>query len=169
MWIGRTDDDLYIGFRGHDEHPDSLVVKITTQEEADGYRTGPVTVQRTIWTDDIIELFIDPNFDHRTYAHVGINSVGMVADEWITGQLGSEDWNEPEWRPDAQVTTHVGEDYWSLEYRLGLGEGEFPRPGPGAIWGFNMVRVYRGQEYSQWVRTYSGGHSPDDFGLLVFH
>ena len=168
MWIGRTDEDLHIGFRGHDEHPDSLVVTITSQEEADGYRTGPVISQRTIWTDDIIELFIDPNFDHRTYAHVGINSLGMVADEWITGRLGSEGWNRPEWRPDAQAATHVGEDFWSIEYRLGFDEGEFPRPGPGTIWGYNMVRVYRGQEYSQWVRTYSGGHSPDDFGMLVF-
>lgn len=169
LWMGRTDEALYIGFRGHDENPDSLVVKITTQEEADGYGTGPVTVQRAIWTDDIIELFIDPNFDHRTYAHVGINSIGIVADQWITtGQFGPEDWNRPEWRPDAQVATHVGEDHWSLEYRLGFSEGDFPSPTPGTIWGFNMVRVYRGQEYSQWVRTYSGGHSPDDFGMLVF-
>jgi len=30
------------------------------------------------------------------------------------------------------------------------------------------VRVFRGAEYSQWVRTYDGGHRPDDFGLLIF-
>ena len=35
-------------------------------------------------------------------------------------------------------------------------------------WGFNFVRVFRGAEYSQWVRTYDGGHRPDDFGLLIF-
>ncbi len=51
-----------------------------------------------------------------------------------------------------------------------LGRADVPVPRPGDIWGLNFVRVHRGTEYSQWVRTYtSGGHSPDDFGVLRFN
>jgi hypothetical protein len=30
------------------------------------------------------------------------------------------------------------------------------------------VRVFRGQQYNQWVRTYGSGLQPDQFGMLVF-
>ena len=131
------------------------------------------SLQTQIWTDDIIELFLDADFDHKTYFHTGINSLGAVADEWITGDRrrmrSREGWREVGWSAGARLATHVGADYWSVEYRLPFDDERFPRPRPGSVWGFNMVRVFRGSEYSQWVRTYSGGHSPDDFGVLFFN
>ena len=72
------------------------------------------------------------------------------------------------WAGDVEVAAHVGEDFWSLEFQLNFDQGEVPAPAPGAIWGFNMVRNFRGQQYTQWVRTYGSGLQPDDFGLLVF-
>ena len=73
------------------------------------------------------------------------------------------------WDAYGEAAVHVGADFWSVEYRLPVATDDFPRPRPGAIWGFNFVRVFRGSEYSQWVRTYGGNaHQPDDFGLLVF-
>ena len=43
-----------------------------------------------------------------------------------------------------------------------------PKPEPGTIWGFNLVRNYRGEQFNQWVRTYGSGPLPDQFGMLVF-
>ena len=80
-----------------------------------------------------------------------------------------EQWEDEEWSAGAPLATHVGADYWSVEYRVPFNDERFPRPRPGSVWGFNMVRVFRGEEYSQWVRTYRGGHSPDDFGVLFFN
>lgn len=177
MWLGYDETSLYVGFRGVDAHPDSLVAVFTQEmaESADTYGGGPLQ-GTTIWKDDIIELFIDADFDHSDYAHMGINSHGVRVDEWIRRSQREmlehvrpgEDWNDAAWRADDEVAAQVGDDHWSVEYRLAFDPERFPTPSPGAIWGFNLVRVYRGQEYSQWVRTYSGGHSPDDFGVLRF-
>lgn len=176
MWVGYDDGSLYVGFRGHDEHPDSLVAKFTDAASAERADTEQGGLRTEIWTDDIIEIFLDADFDHRDYAHMGINSCGVRVDEWIKGsqqeifQRGGSgaDWNDAAWRADDEVAARVGQDHWSAEYRLRFGGDEFPRPRKGTVWGFNLVRVYRGQEYSQWVRTYAGGHSPDDFGVLLF-
>ena len=130
----------------------------------------------SIWTDDIIELFIDTNFDHSSYAHIGINSLGVRADEWIArsrqeaferGDFNADFSNES-WRANDTLVVNVGSDHWSVEYRIDFDDSNIPAPAPGTILGFNLIRVYRGEEYNQWVRTYSGDHSPDDFGVLLF-
>jgi len=177
MWIGYTDQALYVAFRGQDAHPDSLVANFTPDMAADADTYDGGSLQGiTIWKDDMIELFLDADFDHRDYAHIGINNQGVRVDEWIRGpqqqifQNGGspEDWNDASWRASDEVAAAVADDGWSVEYRLEFSDDEFPRPMPGTVWGFNLVRVFRGEEYSQWVRTYSGGHSPNDFGVLRF-
>ena len=150
--LGYTDDALYFGFYGYDAHPDSLVGRSRNFDSE-------------LWHEDIVELFIDPGFTHRNYLHVGINHLGTVHDAWLSGGLNGRG---VEWNADAYGAAAVGRDYWSLEYRLDFGQDEVPTPVSGAEWGFNFVRVFRGAEYSQWVRTYDGGHRPDDFGLLIF-
>jgi hypothetical protein len=177
MWIGYTDRYLYVAFRGQDARPDSLVANFTPDmaASADTYDGGPLQ-GITIWQDDMVELFLDADFDHKDYAHIGINSQGVRVDEWIRGsrqeilQNGGSpaDWNDSSWRAHDEVAAFVGDDHWSIEYRLEFSGDEFPRPTPGTVWGFNLVRVFRGEEYSQWVRTYAGGHSPNDFGVLRF-
>jgi len=152
--VGYASDALYIGFYGHDAHPDSLVARSEGTDQE-------------LWHEDIVELFIDPGFDHRDYIHVGVNSRGAVADGWVRHGSGDRDGR---WQAEAEVAAHVGEDHWSMEYCLRFGRADVPVPQPGDIWGLNFVRVFRGAEYSQWVRTYTtGGHSPDDFGLLRFN
>ena len=141
-----------MGFIGHDAHPDSLVAR-TRQRDGE------------LWKEDIVEMFFNPLFDHKSYAHVGVNSQGVVADAYYQGGLGN---SSRAWNAQGEVAVHVGADFWSMEFRLDFGQEGVPRPDPETLWGFNFVRVFRGVEYSQWVRTYSGGHSPDDFGLLVF-
>ena len=150
--VGYDSEALYIGFRGYDAHPDSLVIKT---HERDG----------SIWLEDILELFIDPNFDHRSYVHLGINSLAVFTDAAWDRNL---DTRGIMWNSDARIAAQIGSDHWSLELAIPFGTEEFPHPQPEDHWGINFVRVYRGAEYSQWVRTYNGGHSPDDFGLLIF-
>ena len=171
FYVGYTPEALYIGFHGHDDHPDSLVAKIT---ESDPTQDGDLARERgprnQVWSDDCIELFFDANLDHRSYVHFGINSLGVWEDEFSSGSRDrpyspEERWG---WSGHADIAAHVGEDFWSLEFKLNFGQEQLPRPEPGAIWGFNLVRVFRGEQYNQWVRTYGSGLQPDQFGLLVF-
>ena len=173
FFIGYTPDALYIGFRGHDDHPDSLVARIT---ESDPRRDGDLARERgprnQIWSDDIIELMFDANLDRVSFAHFGINSLGLWEDEWSAGRSGMMGTYDPEARwgfaGDVDIAARVGEDYWSVEFQLNFGQEQFPPPKPGTIWGFNLVRNFRGEQYLQWVRTYGSGLQPDQFGMLVF-
>ncbi|MFH1566570.1 MAG: tetratricopeptide repeat protein, partial [Gemmatimonadota bacterium] len=170
LYAGYTPEALYLAVWSHDDHPDSLVAKVVPGQE--GNQVG-IPLDQSIWQDDVVELFLDADFDHRAYAHVGINSAGAASPEWIAGPRSPatslESWADNQWRPRSRLGTHVGADYWSLECALEYEPGRLPRPRPGDVWGFNAVRTFRGQEYNQWTRTYSGGHSPDDFGVLLFH
>ena len=151
--LARSDDALFIGFVGYDESPDSLVVK--TRDE-DGQ----------IWWEDVLEIFLDASLDHRSYIHMGVNSIGVRADASHEDGLPTKDMT---WDADAEVGAFVGDDAWSAEVVLRFGEPWLPRPGPGDVWGANFVRSHRGADYSQWVRTFvGGGHAPDEFGFLVF-
>lgn len=151
--LARSDDALFIGFVGYDDSPDSLVVK--TREE-DGQ----------IWWEDVIEIFLDASLDHRSYLHLGVNSLGVRADALHTDGFMSKDMA---WDADAEIGAFVGDDAWSLEIVLRFGGPWVPRPKAGDVWGANIVRTYRGSEYSQWVRTFGAtGHAPDEFGFLHF-
>lgn len=151
VYAGYVEGALYLGFHCDDDNPDSLLV---------GRRPGKV------WWDDDVEFYCDANFDHYTYCQIGFNSAGLVNDEWFLGGLRNQ---VESWDAEGEAAVHVGEDFWSVEYRLSVGSDEFPQPEPGMLWGFNFVRVFRGSEYSQWTRTYGGNaHQPDDFGVILF-
>lgn len=156
LLVGYTSEALFIGFRGFDAHPDSIVV-------------GDHGHDGAIWRDDMVELFIDANLDRMNYVHTGVNSMGVVSDRYLVKGDRSVRDEERAWDADGEAAAHVGEDLWSLEYRLDFGQPQLPRPKPGTVWGFNFIRTFRGREYTQWVRTFgSDAHNPDDFGLLLF-
>lgn len=150
------DEALYIGFYCVDAHQDSLVART---RDFDG----------SLWQEDIVEIFLDPGFDYGGYVHLGINSLGTVSDAAYGAGLGDGNGRRPpQWNARARVAAQVGPEAWTVECRIEWDGEELPTPAAGTHWGLNFVRTYRGAEYSQWVRTYSGGHSPEDFGLAVF-
>ena len=151
--LGYTDQALFIGFYGHDLHPDSLVVTRKAHDEVG-------------WREDLIELFFDANFDHHTYGQVSINSQGVITDEWFEGGMNNM---YRGWNPSCEVAAHVGEAFWSIEFKIDFEPVHLPKPQPGSMWGFNAARTYRGSQYAQWVRTFFNAHSPNDFGILLFY
>lgn len=50
------------------------------------------------------------------------------------------------WNANGEAAAHIGVDYWSLEYRLDLGQAEAPKPASGTVLGFNCARTFRGKE-----------------------
>lgn len=152
IYLGYTSEALYLGFVGRDEHLDSLVVR-TRDEDGD------------LWWEDIVEVFLDADLDHRSYVHLGVNSLGVTSDAWHLGGLEGD----RSWDAGARVAARVGDSAWYLELALPFSRPRLPPPERGAVWGFNFVRTFRGSEYSQWMRTYGGNaHTPDDFGFLLF-
>ena len=153
---GYTSEALFLGFRGFDAHPDSIVA-------------GDHAHDGEIWWDDMVELFIDADLDRMNYVHSGVNAKGVVSDRFLQKSDRRITDEERAWEADGQAAAHVGDDLWSMEYRLDFGQPQLPRPKPGTVWGFNFSRTFRGREYAQWVRTFGiSAHNPDDFGALLF-
>ncbi|MBD02754.1 MAG: hypothetical protein CME24_00220 [Gemmatimonadetes bacterium] len=159
-----TAQTLYIGFHGHDDHPDSLVAKIIEPLNP----TDDGQSNDGFWSDDIIELMLDTDLDRKSFIHMGINSRGVRADQFnFMGPDGPYD-DRATYAAQVEVGAHIGEDFWSLEIAFPFDQRHMSRPQAGQVWGFNLVRNFRGQEYLQWVRTYGSGLQPQHFGFLRF-
>jgi tetratricopeptide (TPR) repeat protein len=163
FYLGYTEEALYLGFHGHDAHPDSLVAKV--DPGGSDSLSENIRITQSIWSDDLIELFFDASFDHRSFGQVGINSRGAYEGQWYQAERRGP---AESWPLEVEVATHVGADFWSVEFKAVFDRELFPRPESDALWGFNLVRNYRGEQYNQWVRTYGNGMQPDQFGILHF-
>lgn len=171
FYLGYAPQALYLGFRGHDDHPDSLVAKISRRDPSSGQDGAGRDISSQIWSDDCIEVMLDADFDRQGFAQFCVNSKGARADIW--NRPGNDGPGPGRGSPSVWVgkvshAAFVGPDFWSVEMKIDFGQQELPAPGPGTIWGAELVRNFRGQQYCQWVRTDRGGLAADQYGLLRF-
>ena len=151
--IGYTDEALYIGVYSYDAAPDSMLAEKTAHDDQ-------------VWLEDSIEIFLDANWDRRSYVQYIASSRPTVYDGVHENGLSSA---QGDWNGDAQFASFVGEDFWSLECRLGYDERWVPKPVSGERWGGNFCRNFRDRSQStQWVYTQGNFHQADQFGALVF-
>ncbi len=112
-----------------------------------------------VWTDDCVELFLDPEGD-GTYAHLIVNAAGVRQDD-----LPAERAVAPAWTAAAGR----GEDFWSVEIAVPFTDLEAPAPEPGQAWRMNLCRSRLPvREATCWSPTFDGFHVPERFGVLVF-
>lgn len=152
--IGWRPEALYLAMVCHDDAPQDLVVGVRHDDD----------LTDDSWREDRVELFFDTDFDHEGYVQVCINSIGANYD--ASYRAGSNQ-GDVTWTARGAWAAAVGADRWSAEVRLDFG-ASMPRPAPGAVWGANFVRCYRGQEFLQWARTSGNAMQPNGFGLLRF-
>ena len=153
-YVGYTDEGLFIGVKGYESSTGNLAAK---ERNRDG----------SVWGDDCVEIFIDTNHDYRTYYHIGVNSLGTVADGYNAGSssTGSRSWNG-----EYKVATSVQDTFWTCEMKIPFKTLDDTEVRKGTLWGFNMarVRIANASEYGQWVPTYGFAHRPGGFGFLIF-
>lgn len=141
------DEYLYVGVWGQEPNPAGLTAK------AD----GPIPL---VFADDDYELYIDPKRDLRTFYRLAVNCAGTVLCSSPTGLFTFR----------FDVKTHIGENYWSAEYRIPYDQIGAKPPKAGTVWGLN-VRRYRQQAtpaQSEWSKMRSFPAQPTYFGLLRF-
>lgn len=112
--------NLLIGIKCYD----SQIEKIRANVKKDG---GPV------WSDDSIEIFIDTNFDRKTYYHIAINSLGKL-------YVQNKERNLP-WKRDIKIGTSVNKEkkYWVVEVAIPLSSLDIT-PLTSTKWGINIGR-----------------------------
>lgn len=154
-----TGSALYLGARCFDSDPGQLIV-LDYAREAD----------KPSWNEDFVELFFDVDFDRTDYFHASINGAGVYWDQLRRPAAGAvaAAAEDPSWNAPARAAARVGDDSWSVEVELRLAGGGIPPVAPGDLWGFNMGRMYRATDYTEWIRTPTGTHNADQFGVLRF-
>ena len=149
-----TDEALYLAARCEDAHPESLIVKSHERDHEEEY------------FQDLVEFFIDPEFDFLDVAKITINSVGAVTDG-LGANINRNQYDRA-WTVESEAATHVGDDFWSMEYRVEFGQQpEIPVPVKGSRWGVDIQRSFRTEEWSSWTPEYPD-EAAKNYGWFLF-
>lgn len=145
-YLFQDGDNLYVGMKCHEREMDKLCVKVKGDDGS-------------VWTDDSVEIFIDPELGRETYYRLSVNADGVKFD----GRMLDGAWNG-----DWEAKTFKGADFWSVEMKMPL-HCFGVTPATGSVWGVNLCRNNGVvNEYSNWSPVYDGGfHCPKRFGEMA--
>jgi hypothetical protein len=115
--------------------------------------------EHAVFGSETVEFFVDPHHTHDLYYQLAFNVAGSLYD----GEREATVWNS-----SAQVTTHLGQDFWSAEVAVPW-EPLKAKPQAGQVVGFNVNRNHRIGEkiWATWARVMNGFHDPERFAHLV--
>lgn len=132
-------------------------------------RDGP------LWTEEVVEVFVDPFGDLESYFEVEINPLGTVVD--LVLRRTASGWRKDfGWQAEGLVgTARRTDDGWTAELAIPFAAiGDAP-PVPGTIWRANFLRIDRPggvgteAELSAWSPTgLRNFHRPEFFGTVEF-
>ena len=124
------------------------------------------------FSDDSLELFVDPTGTGRPYYQFCINSRGAVYD-------AREDPSAPgatatvTWDAGMKVKAAVGADHWELRMALPFAGLADAAPKAGQTWRLNLCRNRWAEPdappYSAWSPTLGGFRNPERFGVITFN
>ncbi|HIE51853.1 MAG TPA: hypothetical protein EYP85_08850 [Armatimonadetes bacterium] len=153
------DQALYLAVVSEEPQMSRLVTQIRQ-------RDGPV------YTDDSIEVFLDPTHTHRHYFHLIVNAAGVVFDEEVHNTNWDADWRAAVgFSRGLSPCPRAEAEGWVLEMAVPFAALGVEKPSAGEIWGLNVCRErYAGgkQELSNWAFTGGNFHTPQWFGDLCF-
>ncbi len=132
---------------------------ICFESKMDKLAANAKTRDSQAWSDDCVELFIQPK-GWKDYAHVVVNSVGTVFDE-LTRDVS--------WNADAiKAVCKTAADRWTATVSVPFAAlGGAPKDGDE--WRVNICRSrVATPELSTWSPSVGGFHNPSAFGLIRF-
>ena len=155
MYAGYTREALFLGIHCEDPDPDSLIV------------VGAERDHDRAWLGDLVEWFFDTNLDEKTYLKTSINSEGTIIDG--RGKIEMRKNADLATDFESEAAAHIGDSFWSVEYRLDFGQPDLPKPTPGTIWGVDVQRgLRRGEEWSHWTRSFPDAAALETYGWFLF-
>lgn len=124
--------NIYVGFKCWDNHPDSIVQRLTRRDEMDG---------------DFVAIQFDSYFDKRTAFSFMANAAGIKNDFIISNDGENED---NTWDPIWLVKTSRDDKGWYAEMKIPLTQLRF-EGNSEQTWGLQVGRsLFRKQEVSLW-------------------
>ena len=164
-----NDDYLYLGFDCQDEE---IFATLTARDDP-------------LWTEEVVEVFINPNGDEIGYLEFEVNPLNTLLDLYVLNRPPAPmqalfDWNSRAIRHAVQVRGDPRrrdslDQGWSVEMAIpweDFATAPHLPPLPGERWRFNLYRIdhYQGkEELCAWSPTLRPTfHVPSAFGELVF-
>ena len=138
-----------------------------------------------LWEEEVVEIFIDADNDHRGYVEIEVNPLNTLLDLYILNRDNRPaksmfDWDSEGMQHavhvEGDLRSHEGNDqFWSVE--IAIPWEDFPAapnlpPQPGDTWLMNLYRIDRFEgemELSTWSPTgLPNYHVPASFREVVF-
>jgi hypothetical protein len=148
--VGQTSQGLFVAFECYDHEVASVSRRITDRDGA-------------VWTDDCVEVFLDPSGGRREPLHFIVNAGGTQFDE-----RGAD----PAWDRYWVARTGVAPGRWTAEVYIPFASLDITAANPPApLWTGNFYREFPGrggvpQELSGWSPTFSNFAAASHFGRL---
>jgi hypothetical protein len=131
IWILFDQDNLYVGARMWESHPEKMVVNEMRRDSPN------------IFQNEQLAIVFDTFYDRRNAVGFSINPIGGRQDGQITNERWNRDWNTIF---DFGVGTFEGG--WTAELAIPFKSLRY-KPGATQIWGLNARRV------NKWKNEYS--------------
>jgi len=145
-WIFFDNDNLYIGARNWDSHPERMVLNDMRHDSSN------------IIQNEQLTIILDTFHDKRNGFLFLVNALGgMLEETFVDERNNSRDWNTV-WdaktaRFDKGWTVEIAIPFKSLRYQ----------PGSGQTWGVNMNRIVKWKNEKTWLAP-----MPASYGTGVF-
>ena len=161
--VAFDDQAAYLGFECDEPNVAGLVRKTTTDAAS-------------VWSDDLVEVFLSTSDDPRGYLHLGVSAGGGKWQERGEGRTWYTNWYSPQGAgagnlPQWQAAVKVADGRWTAELRVPF-DWSGTQPRAGKVWALQLCRTRRaggGQEFSTWSYTEGTRFAvPEQFGKLVF-
>jgi len=142
VYIGYTENALYIGMVAFDDNPDGIIVK-------DARRDSDLN------ESDSFRVIIDGLLDRQNGFIFGTNPLGMeydaqVVKEGLSGAFGASGFNK-NWDASWSVKAQISDIGWSAEMRIPFKTLRY-RKGDTQEWGINFQRnIRRNNEVVYWA------------------
>ena len=153
FWLCHDKDNLYLAVRC----PLPAGAKLSVPNRG---RDHPAA-----WTNNGVEVFIDPTGQGGRYAHLVISALGDTYESALDFSPGSAQFGNMGWNPAIEVIATQSESEYVLEVRLPF-DKFLPAPETGNTWRFNLCRAR--PVVQSWSPTYGHFHCPDRFGRITF-
>ena len=143
VFLGFTEDTLYVGVICHDKDPSSIIV-------SDSRRDSPLA------DTDSFQFIIDGLYDHQNGLVFGTNPAGIEYDAQVTKEgtasygTGGGQFNL-NWDTSWQVKTSISEIGWQAEFAIPFKSLRYGS-GRSQTWGMNFQRnIRRNNEIAFWA------------------
>lgn len=138
VFIGFSDNALYIGLVAYDDHPDGIIV-------TDARRDSSLN------DTDSFRVIIDGMLDRQNGLVFGTNPVGMEYDAQVVKEADTSGGFNLNWDASWSVKARISDIGWSAEMRIPFKTLRYHN-GDKQVWGINFQRnIRRNNEVAYWA------------------